>query len=173
MLKWFYQKIKIQERSLTSSSLLRLRICSVGALIFAPLFTAIELLRFGSIEGPLRWAIIIAFMACMVPVALSRMADMLVFSDKYLDEWEIRLKKRSEAFGYRCFVFTIAPATIALVLMQNNPNWTDMTLSFSQIMFAMVNAFFAMILLPIIYAAWSQRPLDASEDLDDLSDIVV
>jgi len=173
MLKWFYQKIKIRERSLSAGSLLRLRICSVGALVFAPLFTAIELLRFGSIEGPLRWAVIIAFMACLLPVAFSCIANMLIFSDKYLDEWEIRLKKRSEAFGYRCFVFTLAPLVLALVLVQNESSWIDMTLSFNQIIFVAVNVFFAMILLPIIYASWSQRPLDDGEDLNDLSDVVV
>lgn len=173
MLKWFYQKIKIRERSLSASSLLRLRICSIGALVLAPLFTAIELLRFGAIEGPLRWAVIIIFMACFLPVAFSCIANMLIFSDKYLDEWEIRLKKRSEAFGYRCFIFTLAPVVLALGLVQNQPSWIDMTLSFNQIMFVAINIFFAMILLPIIYAAWSQRPLDNSEDLDELSDLVV
>ena len=173
MLKWLYQKIKIRERSLSASSLLQLRICSLGALVLAPLFTAIELLRFASIEGPLRWIIIIAFMACLLPVAFSCIANMLIFSDKYLDEWEIRLKKRSEAFGYRCFVFALAPLVLALGLVQNQPSWIDMTLSFNQVMFVAVNVLFAMILLPIIYAAWSQRPLDDGEDLDDLSDLVV
>lgn len=173
MIEALYQKIKIREQTLSAGSLLRLRFCSIGILVLAPVFTGVELLSLWSIEGPLRWGIIITFMACLLTVALSRIANMLIFSDKHLDEWEIRLKKRSEAFGYRCFVFTLAPAFIILSVVQNDLNLRNIEFSFEQVMFVILNLYIAMIALPIIYAAFSQKPLENGEDVEGLSDWVI
>ena len=118
MLEAIYQKIKIDEKSLSPAAIYRLRFFSTLFILTIPAFALVKFTNLLSGLGDnYEMAINILFMGSLIPLAFSRMANMMIFTDKRLDEWEIRVKKRAEAFGYRCLLFSIMGMFLVLALM--------------------------------------------------------
>jgi len=101
MLETYYQKTKITESSLRPNAILRLKVFATMCFLLTPVFTALHFtqLLLGLGEG-FEWIVTIAFMGSLLVICFSRLANMLIFTDKRLDEWEIRLKKEQRLSAF-------------------------------------------------------------------------
>ena len=172
MINAYYQKTKITEKSLRPSAILRLRIFSTLVFLLIPVFTMIKFTELlPGIGTGLEWGVSIVFVGCLIVISLSRLANMLMFTDKHLDEWEIRVKKRAEAFGFRFALFSMM--FLAFVFSFQYESLLDRQFTYQELVFVPVTIFFYLAILPILYVAWTQKPLDDSEDIESLSEIVV
>lgn len=159
MIEALYQKIKITERSLCAGTILRLRLFATLVFLLTPVFTILKFTdMLTGLGSGFEWAVSIGFVVCLFGISFSRLANMLVFTDKRLDEWEIRLKKRAEAFAYRCTLFSIM--ALAFVFSFQWEALTMQTFSYAEILFLPMTIFFYLVVLPILYVAWTQKPLD-------------
>lgn len=174
MLDIIYQKTKINEQSLKPHSLYRLRFFSTLLICLIPVFTVLKFTELLSGLGSgFEIAISALFLISLIPLACSRMANMMIFTDKRLDEWEIRVKKRAEAFGFRCVLFSLMVVMVTLALAMKSKGLAEREFTYLEVLFLPTLIYFFMVALPIAYAAWTQKPLDNGEDVDTLSDWVI
>ena len=174
MIGTLYQKIKIDEKSLRPSAIYRLRFFATLFLIAIPAFALVKFTSLLSgLGNSFEMAVNILFIGSLIPLAFSRMANMMIFTDKRLDEWEIRVKKRAEAFGYRCLLFSIMGMFLALALLIKNEALATRDFTYLEVLFLPALIYFYMVALPIAYVAWTQKPLDDGEDVESLSDWVI
>ncbi|MEP3890108.1 MAG: hypothetical protein ABJN69_06550 [Hellea sp.] len=160
MLDLFYQKTKITENSLRPAAILRLRFFSTVLLLLIPIFTLVKFTEvFSGLGHRFDIAISLIFLGCLIPMAFSRLANMMIFTDKRLDEWEIRLKKRAEAFGFRCVLFGMMALLLILSLLIKNEVLATRSFTYLELLFLPATIYFFLVALPISYAAWSQKPL--------------
>jgi len=172
MLETYYQKTKITESSLRPNAILRLRVFSTLCFLLIPVFTVLKFTHLLSGLGQrFEWAVSLAFVGCLLVICFSRLANMLMFTDKRLDEWEIRLKKRAEAFGFRCALFSMM--LLAFIFSFQHESLINRQFTYEEILFLPVTIFFCLATLPTLYVAWTQKPLDSSDDIEGLSDWVI
>jgi len=174
VLETIYQKMKINEKSLRPAAIYRLRFFATIFVFIIPVFALVKFTTLLSGFGNgFEWAVSLLFLVSLIPLAFSRMANMMIFTDKRLDEWEIRVKKRAEAFGYRCLLFSIMAVVLILALLMNSESLAARKFTYLEVLFLPMLIYFLMIALPILYEAWTQKPLDEGDDLEALSDWVI
>ncbi len=174
MLDALYQKTKITEHTLRPTAIFGLRVFTTLLVILAPIFTAVKFTQiFDTLGGGFELAITIFFMACLIPMAFSRLANMMIFTDKRLDEWEIRVKKRAEAFAFRCLIFGLMGGAFIFGLLLDSDALNQRQYSYHEMLFVPTTLFFWAATLPAFYVAWTQKPLEPGEDVESLSEIVV
>lgn len=125
MLKAMFDIFEPTEKQLTSAAIMRLRISMVFGFFALPIFAAIEVL---ALSGSARMAAIIVGIICYIGLVyglITRMANRLWVPEKYLDESEIEIKRRSASLAYQIMMFTVA-ALIAtfFVLSQQGSDFT-------------------------------------------------
>ena len=160
MFEAYYQKTKINENSLRRNAILRLRFVSTLLFVLIPIFTTLKFTELLTGLGrEFDWGISILFVVCLVFLSLNRLANMLMFTDKRLDEWEVRLKKRAEAFGFRCALFSMMFLAFIFSFRYEAINTRQFT--YNEMVFLPATIFFFLALLPSLYVAWTQKPLEA------------
>lgn len=174
MLEAIYQKTKITENTLRPAAIFRLRFFSTILVGLIPLFTLVKFTELLSgLGASFELLVSLVFVGCLLPLACNRLANMMVFTDKRLDEWEIRVKKRAEAFGFRCILFGMMFLLLALSFTIKLESLAQRDFTYLEVIFLPATIYFFTVALPILYVAWTQKPLSDGEDLDDLSDWVV
>lgn len=109
MFKFLADITKLTEKNMSLSSLRRLRIFVFLSMPLFPLQALISLeLLPNFIPGWIVGLLIIASIVGLMFMACSRLVNRFWVRDKYLDEWELRIKHRSMAFGFQVITWVVA-----------------------------------------------------------------
>lgn len=111
MLNWYANTFRISEKNITKAGLRRTKILTWLTLMIVP----IEVINFYWIESPEN-AILISGFGVVIIVALFALIGLLLSPlvhrfwarDKYLDEWEIEIKRKGMSAGYKVLFCAIA-----------------------------------------------------------------
>lgn len=163
MLKAVFDIFEPTEKQLTKSAILRVRWTAVLGLFVLPTFAAIELLP---ITGDMRVAAItlgLALGAALLYCLSTRMANRLWVPEKYLDESEIEIKRRSASLAYQFLVLALAAVLLLLTLPTVE---TAMLVTPRAITFSLGSIFIGIICIQTIFATFMMKPLsDGSVDV--------
>ncbi|MEP1230459.1 MAG: hypothetical protein ABJG88_07270 [Litorimonas sp.] len=174
MFEAIYQKTKITEHTLRPAAILRLRVFATLLVILTPIFTTLKFTQMLDVlGGGFELTITVLFMACLIPLAFSRLANMMIFTDKRLDEWEIRVKKQAEAFAFRWLIFGLMGAAFVFGLLLDAEWLNQRRFSYHEVLYVPATLLFWATTLPALYASWTQKPLELGEEVDSLSEVIV
>ena len=160
MLAKLYPYAELTERDLSVSSLRRLRILTGILLFLSPCIAIAQQMPIGD---ELRRLIIIGVssgivISCVL-MLFNRLSHIIMFPDKYLDEWEIRMKKDAESFAYRFFAFLVIPLFILSSMIYGGPESEEILFSTEDFYLYSLLFVLPMCILPIAHIAWTQKPL--------------
>lgn len=125
MMKLYADLFALTEESISAKSIKRLRWLTIGSLPILPLAAFVKIFGFTSLKGfgPLSGYIVIflitlfAFsLTCAVPVILSRIGNRIWAPDKYLDEWEQDMKRKSMAMAFIVVMWVTGAMGLSLSL---------------------------------------------------------
>ena len=92
----------------------------------------------------------------MICFICTRFVNRFYFPDKYLDEWEVRIKHKSMTFAFMCVVWSFGPIVFVLALIG------DFSLNVTGEELVLWSFGFLLVLLYIqtFHALWQVRPID-------------
>ena len=157
MLKSLARVFEFKEASISKGTLRRILILMVLSLPAWP----IKVLDYHGMlpdNGVGKTAIIAMFigMVSMLFFVCTRFVNRFYFPDKYLDEWEIRIKHKSMTFAFMVMAWVFAPLILIFVTMQ------DLTLTMSGEAVGLwgLGALLVMVYLQTFHALLQVRPMD-------------
>ena len=100
MLNWYANTFRISEENITKAGLRRTKIFAWLMLLIVPLET-IDAAWLDSGDNPLVTGLIILALVGLFGVLLSPLVHRFWARDKYLDEWEIEIKRKGMSAGYK------------------------------------------------------------------------
>ena len=157
MLKSIARVFEFQDNSVSKSTLRRILILMLISLPTWPLMILdfYDMLPYNWL-GAVSAIFIIVGAISMIFFVCTRFVNRFYFPDKYLDEWEIRIKHKSMTFAFMCLVWGVAPIVFVMGVMQ------DFELSLNADAFSLWFVGFLLLLLYIqtFHALWQVRPID-------------
>ena len=120
MMKFYANLFALTAEYISEKSIRRLRWLTIGSLPTLPMTAFLVL--FGLPKGYLAIPFMIAFVACfvmMTSVLLARIVNRVWSPDKYLDEWEKDLKRRSMTMAFMVVIYVSIGMGIAWGLLDN------------------------------------------------------
>lgn len=109
MFKWYGDATKLNEGDMSRAKIFRIWCYVIASL---PLLPLVGLSKLGVIpDGNLKSVCGLVLFVSAVALAIllcSRLAYRLWAPDQYLDEWEIRIKGKSMAFGFQVLMYTLS-----------------------------------------------------------------
>jgi len=158
----------ISPSNLSRSSIRTLRVvASIGLVaVVLGLFMLWAVVPTNMVTGlTLTFGLVIAFIAL-----IHRLPNLLVITDKHLDEWEITSKKNAESFTYRVIYVGMLLLMIIGLMLQGGES-ADLRLvltpSFLQIGFTLVLLPALLQLITTNHIAWSVQPISDEELAED------
>jgi len=106
MMKFYADLFALTADSISAKSIRRLRWLTIGSLPYLPLIA--YLILFGLPHGYAAIPFMVSFLLCSVltiTVLLARIVNRVWSPDKYLDEWEKDLKRRSMSMGFMVVIY--------------------------------------------------------------------
>ena len=160
----FFKIFELKEKDLSRNALLRFRIFTILAIPAFPLITLVEL---GTLSDGAKDAVMIAALISMVffvLIGLSRIANRFWTPNRYMDEWEVRLKQSSMSFAYQLILIAVVISVIVFISI----DWMQseavlLNLKANQMFWIFANLFVMIIFLPLIYVIWALRAIDSDD----------
>lgn len=132
MMKFYADFFTLTEESISAKSIARLRWLTIGSLPILPLVAFLKVFGlsglkvFGSMSiyvGMLFIILCVVCLICAVPVIFSRIGNRIWAPDKYLDEWERDMKRKSMAMAFIAVMLVTGAigASVALLHKFNAP----------------------------------------------------
>ena len=157
MLKSLARVFEFKENSISKAALRRLLVLMVLSL---PTFPLTILYKFGYFSNPVIETIVLIAVAIGLISTFAFMSTRFVnrfyFPDKYLDEWEIRVKHKSMAFTFMV-MFWIVPLLILAVMLIGGFN---REVSGIVVFFWGMGFLLGLCYVQIFHALWQVRPID-------------
>lgn len=157
MLKAMFDIFEPTEKQLTPAAIMRLRISMVFGFFALPIFAAVELLP---LEDSVRMVAIIMGVICYIGLVyglVTRMANRLWVPEKYLDESEIEIKRRSASLAYQIMMFTVAALIATFFVL--SPKGSDFTVSARSLVYLFGSLMCAFFCFQTFVAAMMIKPL--------------
>jgi len=171
MLKAMFDIFEPTERQLTQRAISRLRLASVIGFFAMPL---VGIAQLAPLTGGLNTAVtVLSIIAClaMVYCLLTRLANRLWVPEKYLDESEIELKRRSASLTYQILMLVIAGLIAGMAFVSaGTPAAMDITLSCNLVLLTLGSLLIGAGCLQTGLAAWMTKPIDAEGTAPSLMD---
>ena len=102
------------------------------------------------------FVMIIAGLISMGGFVCTRFVNRFYFTDKYLDEWEVRIKHKSMTFAFMAMMWVVAPMSLILIGTQDYSfNLSGLELSLWLLGFVLI-----LLYLQTFHALWQVRPID-------------
>lgn len=170
MFKWYGDITKMSEKDMSRASLMRMRLYVIMSLPAMPLVGLWKLGLIPSGTGKLICGLVLfVSVIALLILMISRFAYRLWVPDKYLDEWEVRIKHQSMASGFQVVMYTVA--IIAGVFIGSG-GFDDAVLS-NMTQFGAIYGLFAVLALGQYAQYFAQlalmRPIDEDEFDDSRS----
>jgi len=108
-MKWYADITRLTEHDMSEFKLKLMRFLTIISLPFAPLLGIWQLQLFHNVLP--EWLLGLLVIVTAIPlflVCISRLVNRVWVRDKYLDEWELRVKHRSMAFGFQVVLYVVA-----------------------------------------------------------------
>lgn len=186
--------IEMPVNALSATKLSRLKWATMVAVIGIPVLGQVlgAMILFSG-EYPFLTSAL-AISAFSIVTALALLSGLYVLSNRMhlrfmglnrgLDEWEIVIRAKAQAFSYKVifwgmFVAFLAISGLGLLGLLKANNLTDIAigqslhLNLSGLSAMVIGLFYLIFFLPTLYMAWTLKPLSQGEDLEDRSDWVV
>jgi len=160
MLKTFARATEFNENSISKKKLRQILIFLILSLPTLPLgFLHFFGLLPENMIGTLGYIGFIAGAISFLGFLLTRFVNRFYFPDKYLDEWEIRIKHKSMAFAFMTMVWVV-PLLLIIVLGMGNQVFELSTAALVMLSCAML---VILMYLQIFHALWQVRPINDDE----------
>ena len=144
MLNWYAKTFRISEKNITKAGLRRTKILTWLALLIVPIETFLgdwlEQLD-NSVGNTILYTAIIVSVISLIALLFSPLVHRFWARDKYLDEWEIEIKRKGMSAGYKVLfgALVIGIAFSTLVVDYSAPPETDISfLDFDDVAFALL-----------------------------------
>jgi hypothetical protein len=169
MLKALAKQVELEETSISRKTLRRL---TFALLISLPVWPLLILDHAGLLEGQGGWfetsagsivklVIVLVSLLALLIIATSRLVNRLYFPDRYLDEWEIKIKHKSMTFAFQVLMWLFVPILAILTLM----GLPDAQVSGEVLMSALFAVLMLTVYLQTGHAVWQVQPIEDA-DLD-------
>lgn len=120
MFKWLADVTTLTEKDMSATSLKRLQVFTFLSIPLFPLLVIYHLNLLPDFVPGWSVGLGIAVAAIgFVVLGSSRVANRVWVRDQYLDEWELRIKHRSMAFGFQVIMWTIAGCVILFIIFDD------------------------------------------------------
>lgn len=167
MLNWYAKTFRISEENITKAGLRRTKILAWLALLIVPIEVFVgDWLE--KIEGPVEDIVLNLLIAIavisMIALLFSPLVHRFWARDKYLDEWEIEVKRKGMSAGYKVlFVSLVIGIALSTLLTDYSaPSETDISF------FDLDGVAFALLVLAFCVQTLTQlsliRPIDEGEE---------
>ena len=155
MLRSIARVFEFKESSISKSTLRRILIFMLISLPAWPLVTLdyYEMLPVNWL-GSVSAIVILVGVISMVMFVSTRFVNRFYFPDKYLDEWEIRIKHKSMTFAFMSIIWFVAPIVIVMALIP------DLSLSGEEVSLWFVGFLLLLLYIQTFHALWQVRPID-------------
>jgi hypothetical protein len=90
----------------------------------------------------------------------TRFVNRFYFPDKYLDEWEVRIKHKSMTFAFMVIVWGSAPVAVIIAMAKKN---YVLSLSGEGVAIWLVGLLLVLLYVQTFHALWQVRPIDEDE----------
>ncbi len=163
MMKWYADLFQFREGSMKRTSLNRVKWFAILSLPAIPVGI---LVSYDIIPKVVATPILLISFISVLCFAFTPLANRFYGRDKYLDEWEIRLKHESMAFAFQTLLYIGFTLVLGAMLFGK---YLDVDLSINSLYEATTGLFVFLLLgmyIQIFYALWKIRPIDEFEDED-------
>jgi len=92
----------------------------------------------------------------MILFISTRFVNRFYFPDKFLDEWEIRIKHKSMTFAFMSLIWVLAPLVFVVTVM----NGYKLSLDIDGVLFWIVGFMLVLLYIQTFHALWQVRPID-------------
>ncbi len=151
---------KIFEFNESSISKKKLRWITILMVLSLPLWPLMLLDYYGKLPNNWLGAVGVGMMIIGAISAIcfvcTRFVNRFYFPDKYLDEWEIRIKHKSMTFAFMTLVWVLAPVVCVLSFVQN----FSLNLSGEEVALWSVSVLLLLLYAQTFHALWQVRPID-------------
>lgn len=107
--------------------------------------------------GDVAFGLMVLGAIAMICFICTRFVNRFYFPDKYLDEWEIKIKHKSMTFAFMCLIWVLAPVVI---ILSNTHNF-GLNLKGMEVAIWTVGLLLSLLYIQTFHALWQVRPLDA------------
>ena len=157
MLKTIAKAFEFNEKSISKK---KLRLILILMILSTPTWPLLTMNYYGMFKGSgFGGAVSIAIyigMISMLCFICTRFVNRFYFPDKYLDEWEIKIKHKSMTFAFMVMVWIAAPIFIFLAMFQQ----VSINLSGEAVGLWAMGGLLALLYLQTFHALWQVRPID-------------
>ena len=163
MLQAVADAFELRESTLSRSALRRLTLLAVGSLpiaFYMPLTISGRALTMSPAQVSATKLVMTASLVCLVWFALHRVVNRFFFADRYLDEWEIGIKRRSTAFGFQVFMWSGAARMIAAAVLGDRHAWLDAPARMGDVFGVVVALFFLGMYAQVFHVLANLSPID-------------
>ena len=158
MLQSLARVFELKETSISKGALRRILILMVISL---PTWPLIIMKHYGILPenglGAVATGLSVVGAISMLAFVCTRFVNRFYFPDKYLDEWEIKIKHKSMTFAFMCLVWIWAPAAIILLNSHN----LELNLKGFDVAIWSVGLMLSLLYIQTFHALWQVRPIDA------------
>ena len=157
MLKSIARVFEFKESSISKATLRRI---TIALLLTIPAYPLAIMRMYDLFPNPIAEGIAVLFMTVglisLVYCMSTRFVNRFYFPDKYLDEWEIRIKHKSMAFSFMIMFWVVPFVVLALMAFIN----FEFDVSGELIVFCGMAILLALFYIQIFHALWQVRPID-------------
>lgn len=165
MLKWYADSTELDESLITPSALRRIRILLICSLPFFPLLALGELgsLPKGAFLLTAYYLVAIGSMIATVVLLLTRIINRVWVADKYLDEWEQRVKHKSMSVAFMVLCYTLSALFVVGLLYHEFSGVDFPNVDLRVLMFAMGGSMIFGLYVQMIQQLSMIQPMEKDE----------
>lgn len=165
MLKWYADWTELDESLITPSALRRIRILLICSLPFFPLLALGELgsLPEGAFLLTAYYLVAIGSMIATVVLLLTRIISRVWVADKYLDEWERRVKHKSMSVAFMVLCYTLSALFVVGLLYHEFSGVDFPNVDLRVLMFAMGGSMIFGLYVQMIQQLSMIQPMEKDE----------
>ena len=163
MLKSLARGFEFKETSISKKTLRRILILMVLSL---PTWPIMMLDIYGilpdNVFGHAAIALMFIGAISMMCFVCTRFVNRFYFPNKYLDEWEVKIKNESMAFAFMVMAWGLVPIalTVMIILDFTMTSEASLTMSVEAIIIWFAGFLLIMLYLQTFHALWQVRPID-------------
>ena len=163
MIQALANAFELRDSTLSRSALRRLTLLAIGSLpiaFYMPLNISGRVLAMSTAQVTATLLGMTVSFLCLVWFASHRVVNRFYFADRFLDEWEIGIKRRSMAFAFQVVMWAGAALLLAALALGDGHTWLRAQARAGDVVGIVAALFFLGMYAQVFHVLANLRPID-------------